>query len=65
MLAVVTGAPCPVSVEGRPAAWETPIRVPAGATLEAGTAVRGLRTYLAFAAQAAPGTPVRLLPTTL
>ncbi|MFJ5550768.1 biotin-dependent carboxyltransferase family protein [Streptomyces sp. NPDC093225] len=43
----VTGAPCPVRVAGRPAAWGAPVRVPAGAVLEVGRAVAGLRTYVA------------------
>lgn len=46
--AAVTGAPCPVTVDGRPAAWGTPLRLPAGAVLEAGAATHGLRSYLAF-----------------
>ncbi|MFF8833094.1 biotin-dependent carboxyltransferase family protein [Streptomyces sp. NPDC015131] len=45
----VGGAPCPVRVDGRPAAWGAPVRVPAGAVLEVGAAVRGLRSYVAFA----------------
>ncbi|MEU4351335.1 biotin-dependent carboxyltransferase family protein [Streptomyces sp. NPDC023838] len=45
----VTGAPCPVSVDGCPAAWGAPVRVPAGAVLEVGAAVRGVRSYVAFA----------------
>ncbi|MFC8919747.1 biotin-dependent carboxyltransferase family protein [Streptomyces sp. NPDC057116] len=45
----VGGAPCPVTVDGRPVAWGAPVRVPAGAVLEAGAAVRGLRSYVAFA----------------
>ncbi|POX43527.1 allophanate hydrolase [Streptomyces sp. Ru73] len=45
----VTGAPCPVTVDGRPAAWGAPVHVPAGAVLELGTATHGLRSYLAFA----------------
>ncbi|NEC09221.1 biotin-dependent carboxyltransferase family protein [Streptomyces sp. SID7909] len=45
---VVGGAPCRVTVDGRPAAWGAPVRVPAGAVLDAGPAVRGLRSYLAF-----------------
>ncbi|WP_371651086.1 MULTISPECIES: biotin-dependent carboxyltransferase family protein [unclassified Streptomyces] len=45
----VTGAPCPVAVDGRPAAWGAPVRVPAGAVLEVGAAVRGVRSYVAFA----------------
>ncbi|KQW01684.1 biotin-dependent carboxyltransferase family protein [Streptomyces sp. Root369] len=43
----VTGAPCHVSVDGRPAAWGAPVRVPAGALLTVGTAVSGLRSYVA------------------
>ncbi|GAA1318439.1 biotin-dependent carboxyltransferase family protein [Streptomyces sanglieri] len=48
VVAVVGGAPCRVTVDGRPVAWGTPVRVPAGAVLDAGPAVRGLRSYLAF-----------------
>ncbi|WP_336323142.1 biotin-dependent carboxyltransferase family protein [Streptomyces lavendofoliae] len=44
----VGGAPCAVTVDGRPAAWGAPVRVPAGAVLEVGAAVRGLRSYVAF-----------------
>ncbi|WP_030215139.1 5-oxoprolinase subunit C family protein [Streptomyces bikiniensis] len=44
----VGGAPCPVRVDGRPAAWGTAVRVAAGSVVEAGTAVRGLRAYVAF-----------------
>ncbi|MFG2212745.1 biotin-dependent carboxyltransferase family protein [Streptomyces sp. NPDC048638] len=44
----VTGAPCPVTVDGRPAPWSAPVRVPAGAVLDAGPATHGLRSYLAF-----------------
>lgn len=43
----VTGAPCPVTVDGRPVAWGTPVRVPAGALLEVGVAVSGVRSYVA------------------
>ncbi|MFD6426184.1 biotin-dependent carboxyltransferase family protein [Streptomyces sp. NPDC060198] len=46
---VVGGAVCRVTVDGRPAAWGAPVRVPAGAVLEAGPALSGLRGYLAFA----------------
>ncbi|MEU8764080.1 biotin-dependent carboxyltransferase family protein [Streptomyces sp. NPDC048659] len=46
--AVVGGAPCPVRVDGRPAAWGTPVRVGAGQLLEVGAAVRGLRSYVGF-----------------
>lgn len=45
----VGGAPCRVTVDGRPAAWGAAVRVPAGAVLEVGAAVRGLRSYVAFA----------------
>jgi biotin-dependent carboxylase-like uncharacterized protein len=47
--AVVTGAPCPVTLDGRPAPWGVPFRVPAGAVIEAGTVAYGLRCYLGFA----------------
>ncbi|MGW8376378.1 biotin-dependent carboxyltransferase family protein [Streptomyces sp. ODS28] len=47
--AAVTGAPCPVRVDGRPAAWGAPVRVPAGAVLEVGAPTHGLRSYLALA----------------
>lgn len=47
--AVVTGAPCPVTVDGRPAPWGIPFRLPAGAVLEAGPAETGVRSYLGFA----------------
>ncbi|MFF8969514.1 biotin-dependent carboxyltransferase family protein [Streptomyces sp. NPDC014995] len=43
----VGGAPCPVSVDGRPAAWGAPVPVPAGALLEVGPALRGVRSYVA------------------
>lgn len=46
---VVGGAPCAVTVDGRPAAWGAPVRVAAGAVLEVGPAVRGVRAYVAFA----------------
>ncbi|MFF9015333.1 biotin-dependent carboxyltransferase family protein [Streptomyces sp. NPDC014870] len=44
----VGGAPCPVTVDGRPAAWGTAVRVPAGALLDVGRATRGLRAYVGF-----------------
>ncbi|MEU6847825.1 biotin-dependent carboxyltransferase family protein [Streptomyces sp. NPDC046716] len=44
---VVGGAPCPVTLDGRPAPWGAPVRVPAGAVLDAGPATGGLRSYLA------------------
>ncbi|MFJ2958023.1 biotin-dependent carboxyltransferase family protein [Streptomyces sp. NPDC087270] len=49
MLAAVTGAACPVRVDGRPVAWGAPVPVPAGAVLDVGAATRGVRAYLAFA----------------
>ncbi|SFF56222.1 biotin-dependent carboxylase uncharacterized domain-containing protein [Actinacidiphila alni] len=45
----VTGAPSPVRIDGRPAAWGASVRVPGGALLEVGTAAPGLRCYLAVA----------------
>ncbi|MYY15879.1 MULTISPECIES: 5-oxoprolinase subunit C family protein [unclassified Streptomyces] len=53
--AVVGGAVCRVTVDGRPAAWGAPVRVPAGAVLEAGPALHGLRAYLAFGGGLVPG----------
>lgn len=46
---VVGGAPCRVTVDGRPVAWGGAVHVPAGAVLDAGPAAYGLRGYLAFA----------------
>ncbi|MFC8393544.1 MULTISPECIES: biotin-dependent carboxyltransferase family protein [unclassified Streptomyces] len=43
----VTGAPCPVTVDGRPAAWGAPVRVRAGSVLDVGAAVSGVRAYVA------------------
>ncbi|GAA1194376.1 biotin-dependent carboxyltransferase family protein [Prauserella alba] len=43
----VTGAPCPVTVDGRGAAPDSVLRVPAGAEIRLGTPARGLRSYLA------------------
>jgi biotin-dependent carboxylase-like uncharacterized protein len=43
----VGGAPCPVTVDGRPVAWGAPVRVPAGALLDVGTVVSGVRSYVA------------------
>ncbi|MEU5322412.1 biotin-dependent carboxyltransferase family protein [Streptomyces sp. NPDC021056] len=47
VLVAVGGAPCPVTVDGRPVPWGAPVPVPAGALLNVGTAVAGLRTYVA------------------
>ncbi|MFF0791613.1 biotin-dependent carboxyltransferase family protein [Streptomyces spiralis] len=46
---VVGGAPCPVTVDGRPVAWGAPVRVPADAVLNVGTATAGVRSYVAVA----------------
>ncbi|MEU0053563.1 biotin-dependent carboxyltransferase family protein [Streptomyces sp. NPDC006309] len=43
----VGGAPGPVWVDGRPAAWGAPVVVPAGALLEVGAATAGVRSYVA------------------
>ncbi|MER5993694.1 biotin-dependent carboxyltransferase family protein [Streptomyces viridosporus] len=43
----VTGAPCPVTVDGRPAAWGAPVRVRAGSVLDVGAAAPGVRAYVA------------------
>ncbi|MDT0437062.1 MULTISPECIES: 5-oxoprolinase subunit C family protein [Streptomyces] len=43
----VGGAPCPVAVDGGPAAWAAPVRVPAGALLEVGAPTSGVRSYVA------------------
>lgn len=45
----VTGAPCPVTVGGRPAPWGAPVHVPAGALLDIGPARAGVRSYVAVA----------------
>ncbi|MFI1509576.1 biotin-dependent carboxyltransferase family protein [Streptomyces sp. NPDC020597] len=45
----VGGAPCRVTVGGRPASWGAPVRVPAGAVLDVGPAIRGVRGYVAVA----------------
>ncbi|MFG3256240.1 biotin-dependent carboxyltransferase family protein [Streptomyces sp. NPDC048172] len=47
--AVVTGAPCPVRLDGRPAPWGVPVRVPAGSVLEIGAATHGVRSYVGLA----------------
>ncbi|MFH8801459.1 biotin-dependent carboxyltransferase family protein [Streptomyces sp. NPDC017936] len=47
VVVAVGGAPCAVTVDGRPAAWGGPVRVPAGALLDIGAAVRGVRSYVA------------------
>ncbi|MEU5889633.1 biotin-dependent carboxyltransferase family protein [Streptomyces sp. NPDC047461] len=47
VLVAVGGAPCRVTVDGRPVPWGAPVPVPAGALLNVGTAAAGLRTYVA------------------
>jgi biotin-dependent carboxylase-like uncharacterized protein len=47
-IAAVTGAPAPVRVNGRPAAWASAVHLPAGAVLEIGTVTSGLRSYIAI-----------------
>ncbi|MFG2753970.1 5-oxoprolinase subunit C family protein [Streptomyces xanthophaeus] len=43
----VTGAPCAVRVDGRPAAWGAPVLLRAGAVLDVGRAESGVRGYVA------------------
>jgi biotin-dependent carboxylase-like uncharacterized protein len=43
----VGGAPCPVTVDGRPVPWGAPVHVPAGTLLDVGTAFAGVRSYVA------------------
>ncbi|MDR6977418.1 biotin-dependent carboxylase-like uncharacterized protein [Streptomyces sp. 3330] len=45
----VGGAPCRVTLDGRPVAWGTPVRVRAGAVLDVGPALSGVRAYVAVA----------------
>ncbi|BBC38085.1 Allophanate hydrolase [Streptomyces graminofaciens] len=47
VVVAVGGAPCPVTVDGRPAPWGAPVRVPEGALLDIGAARAGVRGYLA------------------
>ncbi|RPE45476.1 biotin-dependent carboxylase-like uncharacterized protein [Streptomyces sp. Ag109_O5-1] len=47
VVVAVGGAPCPVAVGGRPAAWGAPVVVAAGELLEVGTALSGVRSYVA------------------
>ncbi|GHH75225.1 allophanate hydrolase [Kitasatospora indigofera] len=49
VLLAVTGAPAPVRVDGRPAAWGAAVAVPANALVEVGPATHGVRSYLAVA----------------
>ncbi|MFD8938214.1 biotin-dependent carboxyltransferase family protein, partial [Streptomyces sp. NPDC059578] len=48
VLAAVTGAPCRVTVDGRPAGSGSALWVPAGAVLDLGPATAGVRSYLAL-----------------
>ena len=43
----VTGAPAPVTVDGRPVAMAEPVTLAAGSVLDVGTARTGLRSYVA------------------
>lgn len=45
----VTGAQATVSVDGTPSSWGLPLYVPAGAILDVGPALAGVRSYLALA----------------
>ncbi|THV37742.1 biotin-dependent carboxyltransferase family protein [Glycomyces buryatensis] len=45
---VVGGAPCAVTVDGRPESWGQPVKLVAGSVLDAGAAEVGVRSYLAF-----------------
>ncbi|MCL2394134.1 MAG: biotin-dependent carboxyltransferase family protein [Acidimicrobiaceae bacterium] len=45
----VTGAQAAVSVDGAPSDWGLPVHVPAGATVDVGPALSGVRSYLAVA----------------
>ncbi|MBB5156126.1 5-oxoprolinase subunit C family protein [Saccharopolyspora phatthalungensis] len=47
LTAAVTGAPCPITVDGRGAAVNSVLRIPSGVELRMGTPGRGLRSYLA------------------
>ncbi|MFH8729368.1 biotin-dependent carboxyltransferase family protein [Streptomyces termitum] len=55
VVVAVGGAPCPVRADGRPLPWGTAVRVPAGALLEVGAAVRGMRSYVALGGGIAVG----------
>ena len=49
MTLAVTGAECPVTVDGRPAPLGEPLALGSGQTLLVGPATRGLRSYVAAA----------------
>ncbi|WP_405595784.1 biotin-dependent carboxyltransferase family protein [Streptomyces sp. NBC_01410] len=48
VIVAVTGAPAPVRVDGRPAAWAEAIYLPAGAVLDVGVPTTGVRSYVAI-----------------
>jgi biotin-dependent carboxylase-like uncharacterized protein len=45
----VTGAIAPITVDGRPVAFDAPVAVPSGALVEVGPAQQGVRSYVAVA----------------
>jgi biotin-dependent carboxylase-like uncharacterized protein len=45
----VTGAAAPVAVDGQPVKLASPVSAPAGSLVEVGSAVGGVRSYVAFA----------------
>lgn len=47
LVVAVTGAACPIEIDGRGAAADSVLRLPAGAVLRLGTPAAGLRSYLA------------------
>jgi biotin-dependent carboxylase-like uncharacterized protein len=49
MTIAVTGARCPVTVDGRPAAHAAPLSVAAGSVVSLGAATSGVRCYVALA----------------
>ncbi|MQS15350.1 biotin-dependent carboxyltransferase family protein [Streptomyces kaniharaensis] len=49
VVVAVTGAPAPVRVDGRAAAFGAPVAVRAGAVVEVGATTTGVRSYLAVA----------------
>jgi biotin-dependent carboxylase-like uncharacterized protein len=48
-LVAVTGAECPLTVDGRPVALAEPVLAPPGARVRVGRATRGVRSYVAVA----------------
>jgi len=48
-LFAVTGAECPLTVDGRPVALAEPVLAPPGARVRVGRATRGVRSYVAVA----------------